>query len=36
MQDRTGFMLAPEEKVEDFLTYPAIQRKVAVSTQTKR
>lgn len=35
MHDRTELMIDPEAKVEGFLSYLAIQRKVAVSTQNQ-
>ena len=35
MYDRTELLSHPETKVEDFLSYLAIQRKVAVSTQNQ-
>ena len=35
MSDRTELLVNPEVKVEDFLSYLAIQRKVAVSTQNQ-
>lgn len=35
MYDRAELLISPESKVEDFLSYLAIQRKVAVSTQNQ-
>ena len=35
MSDRCELPISPETKVEEFLTYLAVQRKVAVSTQNQ-
>jgi len=35
MTDRSDLSIAPEAKVEEFLTYLAMQRNVAVSTQNQ-
>jgi len=35
MTDRSDLLVLPEAKVEAFLTYLAVQRKVAIATQNQ-